>query len=485
MIWSIRSASPTGPQDVPRGLEAALIGRFVRAVPTGIDETSLPNQLTLTEAATRIRDGALDPVDLVRACLDRIEAIDTDVRAWVTIDRDAVLSEAAQLGEEARSGSFRGPLHGVPIGIKDIIFTKDLPTRGGSKFLDNHVPEYDATVVRKLKDAGAIILGKTVTTEFAGFDPAETRNPWNRDHTPGGSSSGSAASVAARMVPAALGSQTGGSISRPAAYCGIVGFKPTHGRVSLRGVLELAFSLDHIGPLTRTVADAALVGQVIAGHDPRDPSSVDRPVDFTLEPHTDPPRIGKVHTLFSEGTEDETRDVTHRALARLENAGAVIPAVRLPKSFREVHAMHRLIMHAEGAAYHADRFSRKPKQFRPNIRGLIEEGLLLPAAAYIEAKKHQAIFRRDIQCLFKDADVVVTPATPAPAPFGLESTGDPVFNSPWSHSGLPTVVLPVGQASNGLPLAIQLVGKPWDEKTLLSVAAWCESVIAFDAEPQL
>ena len=445
----------------------------------------MPNRLTLTHAAARIRDGELDPIDLVEACLSRIDEIDDRIHAWVALDGDRARAEAVLMSDEAKASKFRGPLHGVPVGIKDIIFTRDFPTRGGSKFLEDHVPEYDATVVERLRAAGAIILGKTVTTEFAGFDPAETRNPWNTQHTPGGSSSGTAASVAARMVPAALGSQTGGSISRPAAYCGVVGFKPTHGRVSLRGVLELAFSLDHIGPLTRTVADAALVGQIIGGHDPKDPNSADRPIDFRLQVLDRSPRIGMIHALFAEGTEEGTRDITLNAVKRLGAAGAGTPVARLPKSFKEVHAMHRIIMYAEGAAYHADRFGRKPKLFRPNIGSLIEEGLLLPAAAYVEAKKHQSIFRRDIQCAFKDVDVIVTPATPSPAPFGLESTGDPLFNSPWSHAGLPTVVLPVGVAENGLPVAIQLIGKAWDESTLLGVAAWCESVLGFSAEPAL
>ncbi|MEE2753898.1 MAG: amidase [Candidatus Latescibacterota bacterium] len=445
----------------------------------------MPNRLTLTEAAKQIRTTDLSPVTLVESCLARIDETEDRIHAWVTLDIERAFKEATVLEKEAESGSIRGSLHGIPVGIKDIIFTEGLPTRGGSVFFENHVPDCDATVVRRLKKAGANILGKKVTTEFAGFDPAETRNPWNPKHTPGGSSSGTAASVASRMTPAAVGSQTGGSISRPAAYCGVVGFKPTYGRVSLRGVFELAFSLDHIGPLARTVADAALVGQIIAGYDPEDPYSVNKHVDFTPAPPSPAPRIGLVHALFADGTEEETRDITLDAVARLERAGASTPGVRLPKSFKEVHKMHRVIMHSEGSAYHADRFSRKPKQFRPKLRGMIEEGLLLPAAAYVEAKKHQSIFRRDIQCAFKDVDIIVTPAAPAPAPYGLQSTGDPLFNSPWSHSGLPTVVLPVGLSYDGLPIAIQLIGRAWDEATLLGVAEWCESVIDFSDEPAL
>ena len=442
----------------------------------------LPSIATLAE---QIRSGDLNPRDLIETCLARIEETEPKIHAWVALDPDRVRQEADILAKEASNGSARGPLHGVPIGVKDIVFTRDYPTRGGSEFLEDHVPDYDATVVERLRDAGAIILGKTVTTEFAGFDPAETRNPWNTEHTPGGSSSGSAAAVAAGAVPAALGSQTGGSISRPAAYCGIVGFKPTYGRASLRGVLELAFSLYHIGLLTRKVEDAAIVGSVISGHDPKDPNSVDHPVDFTIHPCDPAPPIGLVHALFTECTEDETRNITLSAVGCLESGGATTTAVRLPKSFANVHAMHRIIMHAEGSAYHADRFSRKPNLFRPNIRRLIEEGLLLPAAAYVEAKKHQAIFRRDILSMFRDIDIIVTPATPAPAPHGLESTGDPLFNSPWSHSGLPTVVIPVGLDANGMPVSIQLVGRHWDESRLLSAAAWCESVIGFDALPNL
>lgn len=445
----------------------------------------MPHRLTVTEAADRIRNGRLSPVDLTTACLDRIDALDDRLHAWVTVDRERALDRAARLRAEVADGKKTGPLHGVPVGIKDIICTKGVATRAGSKFMADHVPDEDATVVRRLEEAGAIILGKTVTTEFAGFDPAETCNPWNPGHTPGGSSSGTAAAVAARMVPAALGSQTGGSISRPAAYCGIVGFKPTFGRVSVRGVFELAFSLDHVGPLTRTVADAALVGQVIAGYDSHDPLSVDTPADITPLPECDSPRIGKVHALFADGTDDETRDITLGAVERLAEAGADTPAVRLPKRFNNVHAMHRIIMHAEGSAFHADRFGRKPKQFSPKIRGMIQEGLLLPAAAYVEARKHQLAFRRDVRCAFKDVDVIVTPATPAPAPEGLGSTGDPLFNSPWSHAGFPTIVIPIGLSASGLPVAIQFVGRPWDEARLLGVAAWCESVIGFSGEPDL
>ncbi|MEE2752909.1 MAG: amidase [Candidatus Latescibacterota bacterium] len=445
----------------------------------------MPNRLTLTEAAEQIRTTDLSPVTLVESCLARIDETEDRIHAWVTLDIEGAFKEASVLAKEAESGCIRGSLHGIPVGIKDIIFTKGLLTRGGSVFFENHVPDYDATLVQRLKNAGAIILGKTVTTEFAGFDPAETRNPWNPRHTPGGSSSGTAASVASRMIPAAVGTQTGGSISRPAAYCGVVGFKPTYGRVSLRGVFELAFSLDHIGPLARTVADAAMVGQVIAGYDPKDLYSVNKHVDFILEPPSPAPRIGLVHALFADATEEETRDITLDAVARLERAGASTPGVRLPKSFKEVHKMHRIIMRSEGSAYHADRFGRKPKQFRPKLRGMIEEGLLLPAAAYVEAKKHQSIFSRDIQCAFKDVDIIVTPAAPAPAPYGLQSTGDPLFNSPWSYSGLPTVVLPVGLSSNGLPIAIQLIGRAWDEATLLGIAKWCESVIDFSDEPAL
>ena len=259
----------------------------------------MPHTLTITQAAEEIRSGRLSPLELLQACLSQIDALDSRLHAWVHVDREGAEQRARILQEDLANGRYRGPLHGIPIGIKDIIDVKGLPTAAGARHLYNRIPDEDAAVVARLRRSGAVIHGKTVTTPFACFDPAETRNPWNPDHTPGGSSSGSAAAVAARMCPAALGSQTGGSISRPAAYCGLVGLKPTFGRISLRGIVPVSYELDHPGPITRSAADAAVILQALAGRDPLDPLSADVPVDtYRVEPLTcPPPRRHHSHVL--------------------------------------------------------------------------------------------------------------------------------------------------------------------------------------------
>lgn len=444
----------------------------------------MPHTLTLTEAAAQIRSGTLSPVDLLNACLARIDVLDDCLKAWVVIDREAALAQARARQEDLARGAAPGLLHGIPIGVKDIIYTKGIKTEGGSVFLKDFVPDFDATVVMRLKKAGAVILGKTATTEYASFDPADTCNPWNSGHTPGGSSSGSAAAVAARMCPAALGSQTGGSISRPAAYCGIVGFKPTYGRVSMHGVLPLSFSLDHLGPLTRSVADAARVFEAIAGFDPRDPVSADRAVPDCAMTSTlnGPLRIGLARSYFMDKANEAMRGATERAVNVFRAAGADVRDIILPASFKSAHRKHRLIMYAEGAAYHADRYEQQPKKFRPNLRALLEEGMLLPAVAYADARQQQLAFRADMRAVFDTVDVLLTPATPTPAPEGLASTGDPAFNAPWSYAGLPTIVLPV-MLDKGLPCGVQLIGSEWREDRLLRIAHWCEAHLGFDAMP--
>ncbi len=448
----------------------------------------MPNTLSIAEAARCIQSGDLSPVELVNACLNRIDTHDDRLSAWVAIDQDRVLKIAQRRQEECTDGKIRGLLHGIPIGIKDIFYTKNLRTTGGSAFHKDFVPDFDATAVARLKKAGAIILGKTATTEYASFDPAATCNPWNFEHTPGGSSSGSAAGVAAHMCPAALGSQTGGSITRPAAYCGIVGFKPTYSRVSVRGVLPVSFSLDHVGPLTRTVEDAAIVFQAIGGADPSDPLCTDRDMpDCVSAINIDlktPPRIGIIPPFFMEKADQALRHATELAVETFRAGGAKVIDIVPPKSFKGVINKHRLIMYAEAAAYHAERFEQNAEKFRPNLRELIQEGLLLPAVAYADALEHRLHFQYDLSHLFNKVDILLTPATPTRAPAGLSSTGSPAFNAPWSHAGLPTITLPV-TVTDGLPCGIQLIGPAWREDRLLQIAQWCETHLGFDATPDL
>ena len=445
-----------------------------------------PYSLTLTEAARLVRERKLSPVDLVEAALTRIDRLDGSLQAWVVIDREGARSAAAELDREARHGHLRGPLHGVPIGIKDIFYTAGLKTEAGSKVLAGFVPDHDAEAVTRLKRAGAIVLGKLATTEFALLDPAATRNPWNPGHTPGGSSSGSAAAVAARMCHAAIGSQTIGSTIRPSAYCGIVGMKPGYGRISRYGMIPLAPSLDHVGILARSVADAAAMLDVMAGADPRDPGSLALASGGFIHAaarRARTPRIALLPAVFDERANSGTQQAMAAAVAKLAAAGACVEAVEAPPSFGEIVANTGLELIAEAAEAHRERFTEKKDLYGPGVRDVIERGLVTPAWKYIRALEVQRRFRREVDQICLRFDVILTPATPAAAPAGLGSTGDFSFNLPWSASGHPVVAIPCALTPAGLPVSIQLTGASLEEGRLLSIARWCEEILAFDALP--
>ena len=445
-----------------------------------------PYALTLTEAARLVRLRELSPLELVNASLERIDRLDGEIKAWAAIDRAGALSAASELEQEAREGRFRGPLHGIPVGIKDIYYTAGLATEAGSRALAGFVPDYDAEAVARLKRAGAVILGKLATAEFALFDAPPTRNPWNLEHTPGGSSSGSGAAVAARMCHAAIGSQTGGSTIRPASYCGIVGMKPSFGRISRYGMLPLAPSLDHVGIFARSATDAAAMLEAMAGEDPRDPASrvvvAGDYIHAAAAPER-PPRIALMPKAFDDCATEETRSAVARAVARLADAGARIESVEEPASLDYVTANILLQLCAEAAEVHRERFAQKKDQYGPKIREFVERGLDTPAWEYIRALEMQRRFRRETDRVLARFDVILTPATPAPAPAGIESTGDPSFNLPWSLSGHPVVSLPCALAPSGLPVSIQLTGAAFEEGRLLSIARWCEEIFNFDALP--
>jgi Asp-tRNA(Asn)/Glu-tRNA(Gln) amidotransferase A subunit family amidase len=443
--------------------------------------------LTLTEAVRWVREQKLSPIELVDESLARIDHLDSTIRAWATIDRAAARRAATELDREARQQCFRGPLHGVPVGIKDIFYTAGLKTEAGSKVLAGFVPDYDAEAVARLRRAGAIILGKLATAEFAFAEAPATRNPWNQEHTPGGSSSGSGAAVAARMCYAAIGSQTIGSTIRPASYCGIVGVKPTFGLVSRYGMLPLAPSLDHVGIFARSVADAAAILQAIAGQDPRDPAS--RAVasgDYVLSASQAerPARIAVIPKAFDEHADHETQAAVADALGKLALAGAQIEAVEEPPGFAEIRANALVVMCAEAGGVHRERFSEKKDLYGPKLREFLERGLNAQAWEYIRALEVQRRFRQEVDRVLACFDAILTPATPAPAPAGIESTGDPSFNLPWSLSGHPVISLPCALAPSGLPISIQLTGATLEEGRLLKFARWCEEVVSFDAVPR-
>jgi aspartyl-tRNA(Asn)/glutamyl-tRNA(Gln) amidotransferase subunit A len=435
-------------------------------------------ELSAAEAAERIARRELSPVDLVEALLARTTRLDPELRVWAHLDAEEARAAARRLADEAARGALRGPLHGVPIGVKDIFHVAGLPTRAGSRVYRSE-PTEDATVVARLRRAGAIILGKTHTTEFAYADPAPTRNPWRPTHTPGGSSSGSAAGVAARMVPVALGTQTAGSVLRPASFCGVVGFKPTYGRLSRHGVLPLAWTLDHPGTLTRTVADAALLLSVMAGPDGRDDLCADVPVADYRAAVRDPrpPRVGLVGEVYPERLSTAARTCLGETARRLERAGATLVPLELPPILSAALDTHHLLMASEASAVHLEGIRAQPEVYGPRLRLLVEVGALIPAPAYLRAQRLRRLIRAAVLPLFEQADCLLVPAAPGAAPAGLDSTGDPSFNAPWSLLGLPAIALPAGLDPEGLPLGVQLVAAPWREAELLAAAAWCERVL--------
>jgi Asp-tRNA(Asn)/Glu-tRNA(Gln) amidotransferase A subunit family amidase len=436
--------------------------------------------LTIHAAAEALQSGQATPLDLLDQCLKQIDIYEARIQAWVLIDRDGARAEAERLSRELKAGQNRGPLHGIPIAIKDIVDVFDWPTAAGSKLWANSIAREDATLVKKLRHAGAILVGKTVTTQYASFDPSVTRNPWNLACTPGGSSSGSAAAVACGMCLGAIASQTGGSITRPAAYCGIPSCKPSFGRVSRAGLVPLAPSMDHPGPMARCVVDLAILLQVIAGVDDKDQQTMAQGHWSNLlpSPHgSAPPRLGRVRGLFHDLAEPAARALMDQVDALFRKKGAQIEEIAMPAEFAEVLTRHRTVMAVEAAQFHEGRLRRHPDDYKPNIRKLLEEGLACPAPEYARTKEHQRLLQNAVDNWFVEVDILLTPATTGPAP-DAATTGDPAFNSPWSYTGLPTVSVPAGRSPDGMPLSIQLVGKPFDERTLLTAAAWCEKVLA-------
>jgi Asp-tRNA(Asn)/Glu-tRNA(Gln) amidotransferase A subunit family amidase len=428
---------------------------------------------TIHAAAADIRAGRLSPVDLLESCLERIDRLEERIRAWVLVDREGARADAKRLTDELKRGQYRGPLHGIPIGIKDIFDVFDWPTAAGSRLWANSIARQDATVVRKLREAGAVLVGKTVTTQYASFDPSPTRNPWNPERTPGGSSSGSAAAVATGMCLGALGSQTGGSITRPASYSGVAGFKPGYGQVSCEGVVPLAHSMDHPGPIACCVRDLAILLQFI--FDTRYYEAPD--VLSALEGELEPPPLYRVRGLFEDRAEPSVRRMMDEVTRELRDRGCEVQEVALPASFSVVVEKHRIVMAVEAAQFHELRLRKHPEDYGPNITKLLEEGLACPATEYARAKEHQERLSSDMSRLLLRYKTLLCPATTSPAP-DKATTGDPAFNSPWSYTGLPTISFPVGLSDDGLPLAIQLVGDTVRDDKLFRAAAWCEQALA-------
>ena len=431
--------------------------------------------LSASDAARAIRDGTISSEQLVEACLARIKEAEPAVQAWQYLDPEHAHAQARARDLERKEGRAAGPLHGVPVGIKDIIDTADMPTEDGTVLHAGRTPDRDATVVSMLRAAGAVIMGKTVTTECATYTPGKTRNPHNAEHTPGGSSSGSAAAVAAGMVPLALGTQTNGSVIRPAAFCGVYGFKPTHGLISRHGILKLSPALDQVGVFARTLEDVALLAEQLTGYDERDPDTRPRarlPLVQTLA--EDPPfapYFAFVKTPLWERAEEATRE------AFAELAGVLGDQCRedeQPEALCDAWDWQRTIMEAEMAASLDLEWEKGRDRLSQSLREQLARGREVPALDYQKALARIPALNQGFDELFLSYDAVLTPAAPGTAP-KLASTGDPAFCTLWTLCGMPAVSLPLMNGENGLPLGVQLVGRRGDDARLLRTARWLVS----------
>ena len=434
-------------------------------------------QMSVGQAAEAIRDGKISSEELVSACLDQIAAVEERVGAWAHLDPEHALRQAQDVDLTRREGKGVGPLQGIPVGVKDIFETKDMPTEDGTVLHAGRQPAEDATVVTLLREAGAVIMGKTVTTELAVYAPGKTRNPHDPERTPGGSSSGSAAAVAAFMVPLAIGTQTNGSIIRPASYCGVYGYKPTHGLISRYQVLQQSRPLDQVGVFARTVEDVSRIAEQLMAFDDRDPdmrprARVKLTETVTAEPPF-PPRLAFVKTPVWDQADGDTR----AAFAELvEHLGENVAEKELPDDFHEAVAWHRTIMEADLARSFEREYARGRDQLSSTLREMIERGQKVLAVDYNHAVDQIPVLNGMLDEIFEWHDAILTPAATGEAPVGLESTGSPIFCTIWTLCGMPAISLPILQGTRGMPMGVQLVGPKFDDAQLLRTARWLVSL---------
>ena len=448
---------------------------------------------TIAEMAPRLRRMEISPVEITRACLNRIEKLNPSLNAFITVMAESALVEARAAEDEIFRGDWRGPLHGIPIALKDLIDTKGIRTTCASALHENRTPNQDAEIVRRLRQAGAVIIGKNNLHEFAyGGSSLISRfghvhNPWDVNRIAGGSSGGSAASAPAGMALAAIGTDTAGSIREPAALSGCIGLKPTYGRVSSRGVIPLATSLDHVGPLTRSVADAAMVLQSIAGYDPADITSADLPVsDYVsiLKDDARKLRVGVPRAYFFEDLDPEVSSAVEHALRGIETLVTNVREVQL-----EVPT-DRTLQKAESYAYHAENVAKSPELYEPDTLRRILAGESVSATEYIQQRSELDKARRHIRSIFADVDLLVVPTTPTPAPAISELTADPEAlrpaelkllqnTRPFNVWGLPAISIPCGFTQGGLPIGLQIAGPHWREDLVLRLAHAYEQATAW------
>ena len=422
--------------------------------------------MTVDAAARAIAAKELSPVDLTKALLDRIEQLDPKLNAFIRVDGEAAMAAALAAETEAMSGRLRGPLHGVPVGIKDVFHAQDMPTLANSKTMDGALRYPDSGVAAALRKAGAIILGKCTTVEFAGMGvPPASTNPWNSAHTGGGSSSGSGVAVGARMIPVAIGTQTGGSNIRPAAYNGVAGLKPSYGAFSRKGMLPVAWSLDHPGLIARAASDLELVFNAMAK---------------IKQPAVSAPgkwRVGVLRGFFTDRSSPDMAASFEAALSKLSASGMELVEVPLPALFAAHRSIHHLIMSTEMAVYHAPRIADHKDTMHERHRINSEAFSLVPAGYYLQALRAKRMLQEQMKALFADVHVLAMPTTPDTATLGLETTGDASFQVAWSLTGFPTTTIPSGLASNGLPLGLQFAGAPGSDLLVIKAAMAAEKVL--------
>lgn len=425
--------------------------------------------LSLRAAAAGLKSGEFSSLQLTEACLARSAEREPAVAAWAWCEPEAARAKA----RAADAHRLAGLLHGVPIGIKDIMHTAGIPTGMGSPIFDGFMPTASAAVVWHIEAAGAFVMGKTVTAELAYYMPGKTRNPWNPAHTPGGSSSGSAAAVAAGMVPAALGTQTNGSVIRPAAFCGVVGFKPSMGTIPGEGIQPFSPSLDQVGLFVREVADAGLLASVL----------MDEAMLANVQALDHAPRLIAVRSPVWPEAEASQQEMFEANLAALRAAGAEVIERELPADFSDAHTAHRTIMAYEAARELAPLQAAHAGQLSEPIRQIIAEGLQINGAQYAEALALREELSGMLDGFLDGANAIVTPPAAGEAPATLAHTGSPAFCTIWSLVGVPALCFPVGLGPQGLPLGLQVVGRLGDDKGLLAAAAWCEQKIGFHGRP--
>jgi len=440
------------------------------------------NLLGARDARAAIEQGLLTSQELVRACFARIDTLEADIGAWTHLDREAAMQQAHAADEFRKRGLSLGALHGLPVGIKDIIDTADYPTEYGTVLHQGRRPAADATLVSLLKEAGAIILGKTVSTEMAVFAPGKTRNPHNLDHTPGGSSSGSAAAVSAAMVPLSVGSQTNGSIIRPASYCGVYGFKPSFARISRHGVLQQSPPLDTLGIFARDLDDLALIADVLMRFDAHDQAMapVAPPCIASVMAQQVPanPHFAFVRSPVWDQVERVSKDGLRELIEAANKAQQkTVDIVDLPPLFDDLHEDHRKIMEGDLARSFADEYQRGKDELSPILREMIERGQQVSSDDYDNALARMQDYQAFLDEFFEEYDAILTPSTAGPAPAGLGATGSPVMNTIWTFCGTPAINLPLLQSDDGLPIGVQLVGARDDDARLFRSTRWLLDIL--------